>query len=243
MPCSKRIRLRRSEKTKARSLVEAKRLLNEVRAAKEFGERLERISAHLLESSYISNPLGGGPDVPESLVIRFDGFDCVTYVETVLALADSRAADEFTDALREMRYAGGQITWHSRNHYMFDWISNNRRRGIVKNITNGRHAVSKTRRLSLIKELPAKTITFRVFPKRIQARIRRLVETGDISLFASTHRNLDVFHMGLIVKRGEEVWLRHASRTAGRVIEQPLADFLKAHRMSGIILLRPLCQR
>jgi hypothetical protein len=39
------------------------------------------------------------------------------------------------------------------------------------------------------------------------------------------------------------VWLRHASRTAGRVIDQQLADFLKAHRMSGIILLRPLCQQ
>ena len=235
--------MRRTEKITARNTDKASRLLNQFRAANEFGERLERISAHLLESPYLNNPLGGGPDVQESLVIRFDGFDCVTYVEMVLALAGSRTADEFSDALREMRYIDGKVAWHSRNHYMLDWIKNNQRRGIVKNITNGPPTVTKTRRLSLIKELPAKTVTFRVFPKQALTRIRRLLETGDITLFASTRRNLDVFHLGIIIKRGEDLWLRHASRTAGQVIEQPLANFLKAQRMSGIILLRPLCQR
>ncbi|MEN3331152.1 MAG: hypothetical protein V7641_517 [Blastocatellia bacterium] len=213
-------------------------MLNQFRDADEFGERLERISAHWLESPYLNNPLGGGPEAAESLVVRFDGFDCVTYVETVLALAASRTADEFRDALREMRYRSGKVAWHSRNHYMLDWIKHNRRRGIVKNITNGPHAVTRTRRLALIKELPAKTVAFRVFPKQSSARIRRLVETGDIALFASTRHNLDVFHMGFIIRRGDDLWLRHASRTVRRVIDQPLGDFLKAHRMSGIILLR-----
>jgi Protein of unknown function (DUF1460) len=230
--------LRRSEPTSARRTLEVKRLLNAFREVNEPGTRLERISAHLLESPYVSNPLGGGPHERESLVIRSDGFDCVTYVETVLALKDSRTADEFSDALRQMRYAGGKVAWYSRNHYMLDWIKNNQRRGIVKNITMGSRTTTRTRRLSLIKELRAKTLTFRVFPK--QAGIRRLVASGDIALFASTRRDLDVFHMGFIIKRGDEVWLRHASRAAGRVIDQPLADFLQAHRMSGIILLRPL---
>jgi hypothetical protein len=232
--------LRRTEPTTARRTPEVKRLLDAFRDVDEPAARLERISAHLLESPYVSNPLGGGPDLPESLVIRFDGFDCVTYVETVLALKDSRAADEFSDALRRMRYRDGEVAWHSRNHYMLDWIKNNQRRGIVRNITAGPRAVTRTRRLSLIKELRAKTVTFRVFPKRARAPLRRLAESGDIALFASTRRDLDVFHMGFIIKRGAELWLRHASRTAGRVLDQPLADFLQAQRMSGIILLRPL---
>jgi Protein of unknown function (DUF1460) len=233
--------LRASKKTKARNLAAAGRLLKEVRDSDELGERLERLSAQLLDAPYLSNPLGG-PDGPEALAIRFDGFDCVTYVETVLALAGSHAVDEFGDALREMRYAGGRVDWRSRNHYMADWLKQNRRRGIVKDITTGPRAVTRTRRLSLIRELPARTVMFRVFPKQALAHLRRVAETGDIALFASTRRNLDVFHMGFIVKRGDDVGLRHASRTAGRVVEQPLADFLKAHRMSGIILLRPLCR-
>ena len=234
--------MRASKKTKARNLADAGRLLKEVRDSDELGERLERLSAQLLDAPYLSNPLGGGPDAPESLTIRFNGFDCVTYVETVLALAGSHAVAEFSDALREMRYAGGRVDWRRRNHYMADWVKQNRRRGIVKDITTGPRAVTRTRRLSLIRELPARTVTFRVFPKQALAHLRRVAETGDIALFASTRRNLDVFHMGFIIKRADDVWLRHASRTAGRVVEQPLADFLKAHRMSGIILLRPLCQ-
>ena len=235
--------MRQTGKTGARDATEAKRLLDQFRHTAKLGERLEGISACLLGSPYLGNPLGGGPDAAESLVVRFDGFDCVTYVETVLALAQSRSAREFRGALRQMRYAGGHVAWRSRNHYMLDWIGNNRRRGIVKNITNGPRAVTRTRRLSLIKELPAKTATFRVFPRRSLACVRRLAETGDVALFASTRRSLDVFHMGFVVRRGGGVWLRHASRAAGRVIEQPLDEFLKAQRMSGIILLRPLCQR
>ncbi|MFL6277395.1 MAG: N-acetylmuramoyl-L-alanine amidase-like domain-containing protein [Blastocatellia bacterium] len=234
--------MQRSGKTNSTTLAEIRGLLNLVRDTDELDERLERLSAQFLDVPYLSNPLGGGPDVHESLVTRLDGFDCVTYVETVLALAGSRAADEFSDALREMRYADGEVDWRSRNHYMADWVKHNRRQGIVKDITAGPRAVTRTRRLSLIQELPAKTVTFRVFPKQAMATIRLIAETGDIALFASTRRNLDVFHLGFIIKRDHQVWLRHASRTAGRIIDQPLADFLKAQRMSGIILLRPLCQ-
>lgn len=238
-----RNRLLRTQKTIARTVGEANHLLNQFRDADDFGDRLERISAHLLESPYLGNPLGGGPDVQETLVIRFDGFDCVTYVETVLALACARNKDEFSDALREMRYAKGEVEWHRRNHYMIDWAKQNQRRGLIKNITGGPRSVAKTRRLSLIKQLRARTVTFRVYPKRAAAHIRRVAETGDVAVFASTRRDLDVFHMGFIVKRDGGVWLRHASRAAGRVIDQPLADFLKAHKMSGVILLRPLCQQ
>ena len=222
---------------------EAKSLLNACRDIDEFGRRLERVSAHLLGSPYLNNPLGGGPDEQESLVIRFDGFDCVTYVETALALACARDADQFADRLREMRYSGGKVDWRSRNHYMVEWIKKNQRRGIVKDITDGPRAVTKTRRLSIIRELPARTVTFRVFPKRALAHVSRVAQTGDVALFASTRRNLDVFHMGFIIRRGDKVWLRHASRAAAQVVEQPLAEFLKAQRMSGIILLRPLCQQ
>jgi hypothetical protein len=216
--------------------------LQTCRGTSDLGERLERLSACLLDLPYLNNPLGGGPDEKEAMTIRFDGFDCVTYVETALALALSREAEQFADALREMRYRDGRVEWRSRNHYMLDWIKQNQQCGVVKNITRGVGTVTKRRRLSLINELPAKTVAFRVFPKRSLGRIRRVARTGDIALFASTRRNLDVFHMGFIIRRGDDLWLRHATRTAGRVVEQPLAEFLNAHRMSGIILVRPLCR-
>lgn len=221
--------------------VEVERLLEEVSDANNLCERIERISAHFLGRPYFDNPLEGGPHSPEVFKVSLAGFDCVTYNETVLALARSRALDEFIDEIREMRYAGGQIEWKHRNHYMIDWVSNNAERGIIKDVTIGPESVVKTRTLSLIEALPRKTVSFGCFPKRSLNQIQNRIETGDIILFASTRKTLDVFHTGILIKGEDEISLRHATRTAGRVIEQSLASFTSTHRMSGMILLRPLC--
>ena len=222
----------------------ARALLEECRSIGDLTERLEAFSSRFLGLPYINNPLGGGPGCQESLVIRFDGYDCVTFIETVLALARSRTESEFVTALRQMRYEGGNLAWHNRNHYMTDWIRKNQDRGLVRDITRGTDAVEKMRRLSLIKDLSPKEVTFQVIPKLKLARLRSMVATGDLLLFASTRPNLDVFHLGMAIRRaGDAVVLRHASRSAMRVIDQPIQDFLKAHRMSGIILVRPLCPK
>jgi hypothetical protein len=68
------------------------------------------------------------------------------------------------------------------------------------------------------------------------------MRTGDLILFVSTREHLDVFHTGILIRRDDRVLMRHATRSAGKVIEQDLADFLKTNRMSGFILARPLCR-
>jgi len=69
------------------------------------------------------------------------------------------------------------------------------------------------------------------------------VETGDLIFFVSTRTTLDVFHTGLMVRREGTPLLRHATRTAGAVIEQRLDEFITTNMMAGFFLLRPLCQR
>ena len=221
--------------------IEAEQLLEEVSDRINLCERTERLSARFLGRPYFANPLEGGPDTPEVFKASLEGFDCVTYIETTLALARSRSIDDFVVELREMRYENGRIDFYHRNHYMVDWVRNNEERGIIKDITTGPKAVVKTRTLSLIEALPEKAASFRCFPKRSLNQIQSGIETGDVMLFASTRKALDVFHAGILIKGEDEVSLRHASRAAGRVTEQSLAGFLSAHRMSGMILLRPLC--
>ena len=221
---------------------EAERLLDATHETTSLSERIERFSARFLACPYFANPLEGGPDSKEIFRVSLQGFDCVTYIETVLALALSRTTERFIELMREIRYAGGQIDWYHRNHYMIDWVKNNRRRGFIRNITRGIDTVLLSRKLSLIKSLPEKNVSFRCFPKLAFSRVRTRIETGDTIMFASTRKTLDVFHAGILIKKEDEVRLRHATRTAGRVIEQSLASFLSAHRMSGFILLRTLCQ-
>jgi hypothetical protein len=215
-------------------------ILNEVSGENELGRRLARISSRFLGRPYIVNPLEGSRSAPEVFKVSLDGFDCVTYMETVLALAQSDTLDGFIDAIRAMRYEGGDVDWRCRNHYMLDWVRNNESRGIILDMTMGASAVEKTRTLAVIDGLPPKKITFRCFPKKNFATVRSLIQTGDLILFASTRKMLDVFHTGLLIKDDEMILLRHAARAAGAVVEQALTEFLDAHRMSGFILLRPL---
>ena len=214
-------------------------ILNRVKDEKKTGARVAHISSVFLGRPYIIGPLEGDQFTEEVFKVSLDGFDCVTYVETVLALAQAMTVDEFINAIREIRYEG-EVNWPSRNHYMVDWARNNERRGIIRNLTSGALTIEKTRTLNAVNGLPQREVTFRCFPKRNLSRLRSLIQTGDLILFASTRKTLDVFHTGLVIKNDEIIQLRHAALGAGKVVEQPLAEFLDAHRMSGFILLRPL---
>ncbi len=200
--------------------------------------RIERLSKEFIGRPYAINPLGGGAGLPEHLSVSLTSFDCVTYMETVLALALSRKVAEFADYLRRIRYHKGEVSWASRNHYMVDWWQNNAA-GFILNLTTGNASVEKHRRLTAVRELPAEDVRFRVFPKHNLSHVRKLIKTANFVCFASTKKNLDVFHAGILIRQTDAILLRHATRSKGAVVEQPLSDFLQAHRMSGIILLRP----
>ena|SRR6185295_5702736 len=221
---------------------QAERALFALKNESSFEDRITSASTAFLGRPYSQNPLGGGPQATEHFQISFVGFDCVTYVEIVIALARSNTLSAFMGELRRLRYRGGRVDWSRRNHYMIDWLARNRSRGAVKDITRGRDTVVKARDLSIVTGLPAKSVKFRLFPKRAFPRIKKRIRTGDLVLFVSTRRDLDVFHVGIAVCMNDRVLLRHAGRSAGKVIEQDLASFLKQHRMSGFILARPLCR-
>jgi len=76
-------------------------------------------------------------------------------------------------------------------------------------------------------------------PKAAAPLLESHLQTGDLIFFASTRKHLDVFHAGIIVRDGKKVLMRHASRSHGSVVEQNLSDFLKANRMTGVIVARP----
>ena len=218
---------------------EATGLLEATKGEASLSTRLDAISGSLLGRPYVENSLVGGPEETEVLTISLEGFDCVTYIETVLGLAFSKSVAGMVASIREMRYEGGEVDWRRRNHYMIDWARNNEMRGMLENLTNGALTVKKTRSLAAINGLPPRQATFRCFPKQRLRQVSATCETGDLILFASTKNWLDVFHVGLLVKREDSFLMRHATRKAGCVIEQDLEEFIRDNRMSGLVLLRP----
>jgi cell wall-associated NlpC family hydrolase len=201
---------------------------------------MESISRQFLGRPYKTNPLIGSAESPEIFTDEISGFDCVTFIETVLARAFSRNKKESVSILRQIRYQGGSVDWKRRNHYMTDWIRNNARNGMVRHVDFGTTAITKKRRLDLIPGLRPRNCTFSCLPKRSLSRIDSRLQTGDLIFFASTRPQLDIFHCGVVIRDGERLLLRHASRSQSGVVEQDLSRFLKANRMSGIMVVRPI---
>ena len=76
----------------------------------------------------------------EKLIVNVSGFDCTTFVETVLALARYTVAgklsrSEFLENLKLIRYRQGKIDgYSSRLHYFTDWLRDNEKKKIIKDI-------------------------------------------------------------------------------------------------------------
>ena len=107
-------------------------------AAPSTGALMQTVGRHFEGRPYLTGTLDAPPT--ETLVIRFDGFDCVTFVETALALARSAQAADTTYAgfarrLAEQRYRnGGPVGYCNRLHYFTDWLADNAERGLVRRL-------------------------------------------------------------------------------------------------------------
>lgn len=103
-----------------------------------FTQRISFISAQFLGKPYENGPLGEGleDEYDQFPLYRMDAFDCVTYVETVLALSFANNLQEFKQYIRRIRYQKGHVSFIHRNHFTdLDWNQNIQRSGMVKDIT------------------------------------------------------------------------------------------------------------
>ncbi len=218
----------------------AQKLLSKTKVHHSVADRMGSFSKLFLGCPYEANPLIGTRDTPEVFTASIEAFDCVTYVETVLALSLAESPDEFVDWLRRIRYEDGRVEWERRNHYMTAWIRNNIRIGAVRRIAVDVRATSKDRLLDAVPSLRPTRARFSCVPKREMRRLERRLRTGDMIFFASMRAQLDVFHCGILVRDSGSLWMRHAARSRQCVVEQKLSDFLGANRMAGVIVVRPV---
>ena len=213
-------------------------LLSKAKSEEPAGNRIEVLSRQFLGFPYKSN-LVGSADTPEVFVASLDEFDCVTYIEIIVALARSSSIDEFTESLRTIRYEEARVNWERRNHYMTGWIRNNIREGILRRVPGQVPVVTKERMLNVVPGLPPRKTRFQCVPKPAIGKLTPHLKTGDLIFFASTRKHLDVFHCGIVVRAGDRTLMRHAARSRNGVVEQDLSEFLKSNRMAGVIVVRP----
>jgi hypothetical protein len=205
-----------------------------------YGERVERICEALEGFPYQSNPLGGGPGETEEFRVSLSSFDCVTFVESVTALAATVREPEFLSYLRQLRYEEGRVDYFRRRHYMADWIEWNAAAGrMIRLAADSVPEKNWRRMLDVVPALESRTSEVRGWPKTSFRRVRQFIRSGDLIFFISLRKNLDYFHTGVLLRRHFHILLAHASRSLGKVVIMPLEAFLKEHRMSGMTIVRP----
>jgi len=228
--------------------------------------RIELFSALFLDTRYVEHPLGDGDAGPERGPLwRTDAVDCVTFVETVLALAGSESLARARRTLDELRYGREPRSFAVRNHFVeAQWIPANVSRGYVRDAVPGLMpdapaAVLELRRARWAKvprlrrlagaEVPDGDFPVRYVPAARMKGLASRIETGTIVLVvheSDPRRVVRTSHMGFVVGSGRDRKVRHASSLAHRVVDEPFEAFLRRcaarrdWKVIGFGLLQPL---
>ena len=173
---------------------------------------------------------------------------------------------DFGYNLERMRYRGGEANGYgSRLHYICDWVVDNIHRGNIEDATrlfprtnyvtrtidfmssnrDKYPALADSAEFEKIKNVEIGYRSHR-FPyiktidlagKETKAALR----DGDALALVTNMKNLDVTHLGFVIKVNGEPYLLHASSTDGKVelSQRPLADYMKRNRsLIGVRVIR-----
>lgn len=235
----------------------------------DFGKTMVAVGKTFKGTPYVAKTLEIGDR--ENLVVNLQGLDCTTFVENVLAFSlmlkqDRTTFNDFTETLETIRYKDGMLDGYgSRLHYFSEWISNNEKKGLLKNITGniggveikkainfmGTHrdlypflADDKNYEKIVATEAALNGSSFCYLPQNQIEANEHLIKSGDIIALATAINGLDVTHTGIATREKDgRIHLLHASTGSMEVevSELPLTEYLKGiKKNTGILVARPL---
>ncbi|MBO7656856.1 MAG: DUF1460 domain-containing protein [Alphaproteobacteria bacterium] len=203
-----------------------------------------------LGAQYLRDPLGEGAGIDPDPLIRFDAFDCTTFVETSVTGGDK-------DKLNHIRYKDGVVDFINRNHFIeTDWLPNNSDK--FENVS-AKYATTAIRTVTIDKKswfkkvynidtnFEKQTIDLEYIPYKNAQNIR--VTEPMVVLFVNAPgrvqqrigTDLAVRHMGILLPNGN---LRHASIRQKQVVEVDFNKYvnqmMENQNKLGIMLLRIL---
>jgi hypothetical protein len=194
---------------------------------------------------------GGDPSRKEPLTLSLTRFDCVSLVESCLAVArvaDDRASsswDRFAREMERMRYRHGQRgSYATRLHYFSEWITDGAKRALLRDIGPELDGVNDARPLrfmtehrasypalahdGVLREIGEMERSLDTSPRWMipAARIPEVadrIESGDVLAFATAIPGLDVTHAAFAYRDASGVLrVLHAPLSGGAVEISPL---------------------
>jgi hypothetical protein len=197
---------------------------------------------------------------PEELIVNLRELDCVTFVETTVALARCVKAgihdfDHYCRTLQNLRYRGGELQdFTSRLHYFSDWIADNQAMGLVRNQTdslgglsypikvnlmstrpnNYRQLKANPEMIPVLKELEENVISRRTMtyiPREQADSIAMQAIDGSI-VGITTSWMMDITHCGFLVHVDGKPHFMHASSLDKEVVitELTIQEYLESKK-------------
>lgn len=253
-------------------------------------EKMDALSQVLLGAVYVGGSVGEGEQgkYDKDPLMRFDVFDCTTYVETLLAGVMSTSSAEFEANLMALRYKNGEVSFVSRNHFpSLDWFHNNQDKllDITPEVAGGTARVAQTlidkaawyqhltgevlgcdaassnKCATLLGQLKAEGSAFSPEPAylpyvpltalfvgaegRVDQALLDRIPSGSVismvrpdwSLKQWIGTNMNVSHQGIAIRKQGVLFLRHASLTHKKVMDENFAEYF-SHYASGTSSLK-----
>lgn len=234
-------------------------------------EVLQTVSTKFLGAAYREGLLD--QDTTEKLFVSLTEFDCVLFVETVLALSRnlrslSPSYENFVEKIQEVRYAEGKLDGYcSRLHYFSEWIRDNQKRNIVRDLTSELGGVPLNKKLDFMSsnwqkyprlknneanhqcilameqkmELEMRSQPLRYIPSRKIRSIYSLLKAGDIIAVTTDLKGLDATHTGFVYPTANGIGFIHASPSGKVKVSPDLQRYVEGvDHAIGIMVARPV---
>jgi hypothetical protein len=214
------------------------------------------IGLYFKGAPYLSNRLSKSN--PEKMYYSFSDFDCVTYVENVLALYYSEGANaKFIKNLINIRY-DDTVSYENRNHYLTKGLQKMVALNILSPINNqfnskliqknvnylskhvSSHNINMARIINIEKSISQKNMYY--FDSTKDLKINDLIKNGDVIAFVSSRNDLDFQHVGFVHIKNNKKYILHASQEKKIVcISDVTIDqyIFKNKKITGFQIYRP----
>ncbi len=219
-----------------------------------FFKKLLITSESFKNAPYTLGPLGEGYGIDKDPIYRFDTFDCLTYVETVLALSIANNNDEFEDLIKKIRYQDGKVSFENRLHFQNpDWIENNKK--YVENISEELSQKILNKKTSISQIELNKTLWFKKnynidvssniqnvnlayisledlknnidnFAKNIVYPHIFMTVISDKQQKEKIGTQVDISHTGFLINKDGILYIRHASQKHKKVIDENFENYI-----------------
>jgi len=232
---------------------------------------LQSVSTKFLGATYREGLLEQGKT--EKLFVSLTEFDCVLFVETVLAFSRNLISanpnyENFVQNVEEIRYVNGKLDGYcSRLHYFSEWIRDNQRRNIVRDLTAELGGITLDKTLNFMSSnwqkyphlrnseanyqcilamekkiaVETKAEPLHYIPTKKIHSIYPLLKAGDIIAVTTNLKGLEATHTGLVYLTPKGVGFIHASPSGQVTVSNDLQRYIEGvDQAIGIMVARPV---